>query len=216
MRALLLPVKLRTNAKQRLAPLLSPPDRQALMSAMIEDGFTAARAARAPERVFVVTADAPIAALAETFGWTVLHETEQTSESASVDWASARCEAMGITALLRLPLDLPAITGPDIVAIFAIDADVVIVPSRDSTGTNAILRRPPTLFASHFGPDSLPKHTAAAHQAGARLGVVPNRNIGMDVDDEADLRALLAHGAIGAATGAWLEARPALVRALST
>ena len=33
---------------------------------------------------------------------------------------------------------------------------------------------------------------------------------------EADLRALLAHGAIGAATGAWLEARPALVRALST
>ena len=216
MRALLLPVKLRANAKQRLAPLLPPADRQALMSAMIDDGFTAARAARAPERIFVVTADAPIAALAETFGWTVLRETEQTSESASVDWASARCQALGITALLRLPLDLPAITGPDIDAVFAAPADVTIVPSRDGTGTNAILRRPPTLFPSHFGPYSLPKHTEAAHKAGARLSLLPNRNIAMDVDDEADLRALLAHGPIGTATSAWLDTHPALVRALST
>ncbi len=215
MRALLLPVKLRANAKQRLAPLLAPADRQALMSAMIEDGFAAARAARAPQQVFVVTADTGIAALAAGFGWTVLRETEQTSESASVDWASARCEAMGITALLRLPLDLPAVTGPDIDAVFAVDADVVIVPSRDGTGTNAILRRPPTLFASHFGPDSLPRHTAAAHRTGARLSLLANRNIGMDVDDEADLRALLAHGTLGGATGAWLAARPDLVHALS-
>ena len=215
MRALLLPVKLRANAKQRLAPLLPPPDRQALMSAMIADGFAAARAARAPEHVFVVTADPGIATLAERFGWTVLHETAQTSESASVDWASAQCESRGVTALLRLPLDLPAVTGPDIDAIFAIDADVVIVPSRDGTGTNAILRRPPTRFASHFGPDSLPKHAAAARRSGARLRILANRNIGMDVDDEADLRALLAHGGASGATRAWLDARADLVRALS-
>jgi 2-phospho-L-lactate guanylyltransferase len=214
LRALLLPVKLRTNAKQRLAPLLPPEDRQALMSAMIEDGFAAARAATAPARIYVVTADPGIAARAQGFGWTVLHETTQTSESASVDAASRLCEADGVTALLRLPLDLPVVTGADIDAVFAADADVVIVPSRDGTGTNAILRRPPTLFASHFGPDSLPKHTAAAQRAGARLVLLANRNIGMDVDDEADLRALLPH-APGGATGAWLAARPDLVRALS-
>ena len=142
MKALLLPVKLRVNAKQRLAPLLPPADRQALMSAMIEDGFAAARAARVPERIFVVTADPGIAALAGRLGWTVLHETAQISESASVDWASAQCEARGVTALLRLPLDLPAITGPDIDAVFAVDADAVIVPSRDGTGTNAQFSSP--------------------------------------------------------------------------
>lgn len=207
MRALLLPVKRRENAKSRLAPLLSQAQRQALMTAMIADGFAAARAATAPARVYVVTADAEIAALAEGFGWTVLRESEQTSESASVDAASLLCEADGVTALLRLPLDLPLVTGADIDAVFAAGetAEVVIVPSRDGTGTNAILRRPPTLFASSFGPDSLPKHMAAAARAGARLVLLENVHIGMDVDDEADLRALLPH-APGGATGAWLAA----------
>jgi 2-phospho-L-lactate guanylyltransferase len=207
LRALLLPVKRRENAKSRLAPLLSQAQRQALMTAMIADGFAAARAATAPARVYVVTADAEIAALAEGFGWTVLRESEQTSESASVDAASLLCEADGVTALLRLPLDLPLVTGADIDAVFAAGetAEVVIVPSRDGTGTNAILRRPPTLFASSFGPDSLPKHMAAAARAGARLVLLENVHIGMDVDDEADLRALLPH-APGGATGAWLAA----------
>ena len=77
MKALLLPVKLRDNAKQRLAPLLPPEDRRALMSAMIVDGFAAARAARAPARVYVVTADPGIAAMAEEFGFRVLREETQ-------------------------------------------------------------------------------------------------------------------------------------------
>ena len=221
MKALLLPVKLRDNAKQRLASLLSPDDRRSLMSAMIADGFAAARAARAAERVYVVTADAGIAAMAEGFGWRVIRETAQTSESASVDAASLICASEGVTALLRLPLDLPCVTGADIDAVFAVEADVVIVPSRDGTGTNAILRSPPGLFPSHFGPDSLGKHQAEAAQAGARLRLLANGNIAMDVDDAADLRALLAFasgdatgGAMGGATGAWLEARPELVRHL--
>lgn len=213
MKALLLPVKLRDNAKQRLAPLLPQEDRRSLMSAMIADGFAAARAARAPARVYVVTADPGIAAMAEEFGFRVLHEETQTSESASVDAASRRCEAEGVTALLRLPLDLPMMTGADIDAIFAAEADVVIVPSRDGTGTNAILRRPPTLFPSHFGPDSLPKHQAEAASAGARCVLLALPRIGMDVDDAADLRALLAHAPSGA-TGAWLAARPDVVRRL--
>ncbi len=213
MRALLLPVKLRDNAKQRLAPLLVQEDRRSLMSAMIADGFAAARAARAPARVYVVTADPGIAAMAEDFGFRVLHEETQTSESASVDAASRHCESEGVTALLRLPLDLPVMTGGDIDAIFAAEADVVIVPSRDGTGTNAILRRPPTLFPSHFGPDSLPKHQGEAARAGASCVLLTLPRIGMDVDDAADLRALLAHAPAGA-TGAWLAARPDVVRRL--
>lgn len=217
MRALLLPVKLRDNAKQRLAPLLAAADRRSLMSAMIADGFAAARAARAPGRVYVVTADDEIAAMAAGFGWRVIRETVQTSESASVDAASLICTSEGVTALLRLPLDLPCVSGGDIDAVFGVEADVVIVPSRDGTGTNAILRSPPGLFPSHFGPDSLAKHQAEAARLGARLRLLANRNIAMDVDDEADLRALLAFapgGAPGVATVAWLEARPELVRHL--
>lgn len=217
MRALLLPVKLRSNAKQRLSPLLSQDDRQALMSCMIEDGFAAARAARAAERVYLVTADGVIAEAAARWGWRIIFEQAQTSESASVDAASAICARQGITHLLRLPMDLPCVTGADIDAVLTADdtADAIIVPSRDGTGTNAILRSPPTLFPSHFGPNSLDKHRAEAEAAGARLTIVDNANIAMDVDDEADLRHLLAHHVPGAATAAWLAGQSELVARLS-
>lgn len=207
MRALLLPVKRIENAKQRLAPLLSPAERRALMAAMMADMFAAAAEARAPERVFVVTADPHAAAAAEARGWTVLHETHQVSESASVDDASRRCAALGVTALLRLPLDLPLVTGADIDSVFAVPMparSVLMVPSRDGTGTNAILRAPPTLFASQFGPGSYALHRAAAAQAGTPALELRHPRIEMDVDDAADLRALLALGMPGGATGAWL------------
>ncbi len=209
MRALLLPVKRIENAKQRLATLLSPAQRQGLMAAMTADMFAAAAAATAPERVFVVTADPAATVAAERHGWTVLHETRQISESASVDDASARCEALGVTALLRLPLDLPLVTGADIDSVFAHPMPargVLMVPSRDGTGTNAILRAPPTLFASQFGPGSYAKHQAAAAAAGVAPVELRNPHIEMDVDDPEDLRALLARGPVGGATGAWLAA----------
>jgi 2-phospho-L-lactate guanylyltransferase len=209
MRALLLPVKRIGNAKQRLAPLLSPAERQGLMAAMTADMFAAAAAATAPEHVYVVTNDESAIAAAARHGWTVLHEAAQLSESASVDDASARCAALGVTALLRLPLDLPLVTGADIDALFAAPLPprgVLMVPSRDGTGTNAILRAPPALFPSRFGPGSYAQHRAQA----AAAGVVPlelrNPRIEMDVDDAADLRALLAAGPVGGATGAWLAA----------
>lgn len=212
MKALLLPVKRIENAKQRLATFLSPAERQGLMAAMTADTFAAAAAARAPDRVFIVTADPTAAATADRLGWTVLHETTQTSESASVDDASRRCEALGVTALLRLPLDLPLVTGADIDAVFTAamltmgqaPRGALMVPSRDGTGTNAILRTPPTLFPSQFGPGSYAKHKDAAAAAGVTAVALRNARIEMDVDDAEDLRALLAHAPIGGATGAWL------------
>ena len=207
MRALLLPVKKIETAKQRLAAFLSPAERQALMAAMTADLFAAVRAATAPDRVFIVTSDPTASATATSYGWTVLHEETQTSESASVDDASRRCTALGVTALLRLPLDLPLVTGPDIDSLFAAAPQtpgVLLVPSRDGTGTNAILRSPPTLFPSHFGPNSYEKHLREAAAANATLVEHQNPRIAMDVDDPADLRALLAHAPIPGATGAWL------------
>jgi 2-phospho-L-lactate guanylyltransferase len=81
---------------------------------------------------------------------------------------------------------------------------VVMVPSRDGTGTNAILRMPPALFPSHFGEGSFAKHLAEAEAAGARIIIRRNARLEMDVDDEADLRALLQNDLSGTQTGRWL------------
>jgi 2-phospho-L-lactate guanylyltransferase len=89
---------------------------------------------------------------------------------------------------------------------------LVIVPSRDGTGTNAILRMPPTLFPSHFGSGSFAKHCEEARSAGAQVIVRRSARLEMDVDDQADLRALLQQDLSGTQTGAWLGQNGILTR----
>jgi 2-phospho-L-lactate/phosphoenolpyruvate guanylyltransferase len=208
MRALLLPVKDLRNSKQRLIGVLSPPERFELAQAMLADTLRAVRGVRNADKIFLVTNYAPAMQTARENGWTILCEDQQICESASVDFASRQCQALGITSLLRLPLDLPLVQSTDIDELLSINCAapaLIIVPSRDGTGTNAILRTPPTLFPSHFGPGSFAKHCAEAQRCGADVVVHRNPRIEMDLDDESDLRALLDHDLRNTATGAWLE-----------
>ena len=209
MRALLLPVKDHRNAKQRLAGLLTLEERLALAHAMMHDVLSAVRRVRHAARIFVVTNYEPAMRIAHSAGWVVLAEDQQVSESASVDSASRLCAAQGVTALLRLPLDLPLIQPEDIDELLSLDfaaPAAVLVPSRDGTGTNALLRTPPTLFPSQFGAGSFAKHRALAEAAGAQLLVRSNPRLAMDVDDPGDLLALLNEDLSGTATGHWLAA----------
>ena len=207
MRALLLPIKDLRNSKQRLIGVLSPQQRFELAQAMLADTFSAVRGVRNADQIFVVTNYAPAMQAARENGWEVLAETQQISESDSVDAASRQCETLGVTSLLRLPLDLPLVQAADIDELLATDClnpGMIIVPSRNGTGTNAIFRIPATLFPSHFGPGSFAKHCAEAERCGAQILVRRNPRLEMDVDDEFDLRALLEHDLRGTATGAWL------------
>jgi 2-phospho-L-lactate/phosphoenolpyruvate guanylyltransferase len=209
MRALLLPVKDLNNAKKRLTGVLTPEERVALAGAMLADTVRAVRGVRCAEKVFVVTNYEPVMQLAEENQWEILREEQQISESDSVDAASKICKQKGVTGLLRLPLDLPLIQSSDIDELLTVECQapaLVIVPSRDKTGTNAMLRTPPTLFPSHFGSGSFAKHLAEAERAHARVMVRRNVRVEMDVDDEADLRALLEHDLSGTETGRWLHA----------
>jgi 2-phospho-L-lactate/phosphoenolpyruvate guanylyltransferase len=209
MRALLLPVKDLKNAKKRLTGVLTPEERFGLAEAMLADTIRAVRGVRQADKIFVITNYEPVTSLAEENGWHVLREEQQVSESDSVDAASRICEKQGVKALLRVPLDLPLLQSSDIDELLAFECSapaLVIVPSRDGTGTNAILRTPPTLFPSHFGNGSFAKHLAEAESVGARVVVRRNVRLEMDVDDELDLRALLEHDVIGTETGRWLHA----------
>jgi len=209
MRALLLPIKDLHHAKQRLAGILSPEQRFDLAQAMLADSLHAVRGVRSAAKIFVVTNYEPAAITAQHNGWELLHEDEQTSESASVDSASRICEERGVTSLLRLPLDLPLVQSVDIDALLEASCPspgMLIVPSRDGTGTNALLRTPPTLFPSRFGTGSFAKHCGEARRAGACVTIHRNARLEMDVDDECDLRALMQQDLDGTETGRWLEA----------
>ena len=192
MKAILIPVKAFRRSKERLAPEYSEEDRAALARAFCEDSFNVAARVRGIERVYVVSSEYHALSLARRLNWRVVSEEAQVSESASVDAASRQCARDGVQALLRLPIDLPLVTAADIESVFAGLApapSAVIVPSHDGTGTNALLRSPPDLFRSHFGPNSFARHLEEAERAGASIRIVQNERIALDVDDPKELRA---------------------------
>jgi 2-phospho-L-lactate/phosphoenolpyruvate guanylyltransferase len=197
MRYILIPVKDLTIAKQRLSGLLTPEERTRLAWMMVETTFAAATRARNVDRIATVTLYPPAISLAEKYGMEVVSETAQSSESASVDFGSQELMKRGATSVLRLPIDLPLIETEDIELILGSEKprpSVVIVPSRDGTGTNAILRSPPDLFPSHFGPGSFSKHLQEVEKTNAECEILQLPRIALDIDDPDDVKEMLEKG----------------------
>lgn len=210
MKAIVIPVKAFAAAKTRLSPHLSAEERAGLAEAMCRDVFAAVAAVRGVDKVVVVSNEPLALALAHASSWDLLEERRQISESASVDMACRHCAARGIHAVLRLPADIPLVCSSDIEALFSALPDstgCVIVPSRDGTGTNALLRSPPLAFNSHFGEHSFAAHLAAARAADLPVTVVQNASIELDVDEPADLEELQQLVLPNTRTGEWLERR---------
>jgi 2-phospho-L-lactate guanylyltransferase len=207
MKAILIPVKTFRESKQRLAPYFSADQRAALAQALCEDFFRTIAQVRGAGRVFVVTEEARALEWARENGWETIAEKGQISESHSVDAASRTCAGNGVGALLRLPIDIPLATPGDIESILAqteSPPSAILVPSRDGTGTNALLRLPPTLFPSHFGPNSFALHLDEAERCGARVKILRNPRIELDIDEWDDLGALGPRVRPDSALALWL------------
>jgi 2-phospho-L-lactate/phosphoenolpyruvate guanylyltransferase len=203
-----IPVKAFAVAKTRLSPSLSSDARAGLAEAMCRDVFAAVAAVRGIDRIVVVSNEPRALAWANERGWESLREHRQISESASVDMACRHCAERGARTVLRLPADIPLVCSGDIEAVFGALPDsfgCVIVPSRDITGTNALLRSPPAAFESHFGPDSFAAHIAAARAADLPVIVVRNAHIELDVDEPADMEQLRELVSANSRTGEWLK-----------
>jgi 2-phospho-L-lactate/phosphoenolpyruvate guanylyltransferase len=187
--AILIPVKRLSESKLRLAGVLGPPQRRRLALSMLADVLVAA--AGWPLRM-VVTSDRDAASLARSAGWSIVPDPGSGLNDAVAEGTSAGVSA-GATALLVLPFDVPLVTGQELEALFATDADVVVACSDDG-GTSGLLRRPPAAIAARFGPDSARSHAGAAGAAGLRVQSLRLPGLSLDVDEPGDLRRLAASG----------------------
>lgn len=197
MKAVLIPIKDPAKAKTRLAEMLSPVERRSLAWAMFEDVSDAVSRATKPDHIFLVSSFRPAIVRARSLGWDVLVEQTQVSESDSIDWASRILEARGFDCVLRLPADIPLLRSGDVDDLLSVDLvapAVLMVPSREGSGTNAIIRTPPALFPSRFGPNSLALHLEEAARSGAACSIMNNSAIALDIDEPSDIDLLLELG----------------------
>ncbi len=194
---ILIPVKTTDRAKARLASVLDQTARQRLSLAMLEDVLAAVMPAMGHlvDAVYVVTSDPEAMDIGRAHGATILEEAEQRSESHSVDTASRTCAERGMQAVLTIPADIPGIRTEDVDSILSAagqpEQAVILVPSRDGRGTNAIWRRPPGAIPSRFGFDSFRKHQAEAEARGFPWSAFQLPRVAVDIDEPEDLAAFL-------------------------
>jgi len=188
----LLPVKAPQNAKQRLSGLLSASEREQLARVMDDEVLEKLCAAQGLARVVVVTSDRAAAARARQSGACVFEEHEQHGHSHSADAAALRAKKMGAQTVLLMPIDVPLVTTAEIEELVAAASPgVIIVPSADGAGTNALVRTPPDAIESRFGPGSFEAHLRQARQRGLPAKVMRPPGLLFDIDTPEDVTELL-------------------------
>lgn len=193
MDATLLPVKQFSQSKQRLAGWLTPAEREDLARTMFEDVWETLRSWNGFGSLLVITAEPYVQSRCEREGVQCREEEEQVSHSDSVARATQWAMDQGVQRLLSLPIDTPAMNGEELTELagHAASSDVVIVPSGDGTGTNALLRTPPDAIAPLFGPGSCQRHAEAAETAGRSHSIVRIPGLMADVDTPEEVKRFL-------------------------
>ncbi|HEY7357906.1 MAG TPA: 2-phospho-L-lactate guanylyltransferase [Ktedonobacterales bacterium] len=196
----IVPAKTLEQAKTRLASVLSPEERRELCLAMLRDVLGALRGAGAEHLagISVVTADATIAETARALGAEVVVE-QTTGQNAALEAGMAYCRERGASEVLIVSADLPLLCPATVAQLLALarqseqDRMVLLAPSRDGTGTNAMLQRPPGVIPLLFGVNSFQQHQQAAAGRGVQVDLVQADGLAFDVDLPADLIYLLSH-----------------------
>ncbi|SRR6266571_956735 len=184
----LVPVKSLASAKSRLAAYLTQNQRETLVLDMLQNVLEVLLDSRLLEQVSVVSPDMRVLELAEEWGAQALME-EVRGHNPALQAAAMKELNAGTTALLTISADLPLLHPADIRALIerSLDHQVVLAASRDRTGTNAILMRPPLVLPYLFGPNSLQSYLQAARQKKLSNIIYNSVGLALDIDTIDDL-----------------------------
>jgi 2-phospho-L-lactate guanylyltransferase len=186
--AAIVPAKSFARAKSRLGDAV--PDRAALAEAMLGDVLAALTRVRGLDLLIVVTGDLRATRIALEAGALVVPDRREAGQSAAVARGVAIALARGADRALLVPGDCPALSVHELEALLARHVPVVIVPDRHGEGTNALLLTPPHVIRPSFGRGSFARHCA---RAAGQYEICDAPSLHLDVDEPADLAALLAH-----------------------
>ena len=173
----IVPWKTAGQRKTRLAPTLSPPERDRLAQALFDHVIGVLDACPGIGRIGILSETRPNTPLGR----------------ADRDWLpdgglglNAELQALQIAgARLVIHADLPLVTPEDVEALLsAARGGAAIAPDRHGSGVNALALEAGVSMEFQFGPDSFARHQ---EQVGGRLTVVSRPGLALDIDTPDDL-----------------------------
>jgi 2-phospho-L-lactate guanylyltransferase len=189
-----IPVKMLSKSKMRLSALLNASERALLTLAMLKDVLKAVKRSIASQ-IVVITSDPIVQRFSREFGALTIHEKREGLNEA-IDQATEWCIKRSTSSVLILPADIPLITSEDINKIINLSevGSIVISPSIDN-GTNALMRSPPNVIRTYFGPRSFQRHFDEALKRGIEVKVYRSPRVSLDIDSIENLETLFRIGA---------------------
>ena len=191
-----IPIKQLAGAKQRLASVLEPGERQTLFKSMVKDVLTAVEACSYIDEICVVTGDSAVAELCQPYAVTILPEPADAGLIAAMTYAAELLAGKGVENLVFLPGDLPLVSTEELdIVLDGITIrekpGVCIVPAEDLGGSNCVVCSPPDCLPFGFGKDSFRRHLRMARDNGIEPVILKLPGIGLDIDTPKDLWRML-------------------------
>jgi 2-phospho-L-lactate guanylyltransferase len=189
----IVPVKPLRLGKSRLSGVLSDEERAVLNRKFLEQTLDTLNKIPEIAQTLVVSRDPAAQAIAHEFSARSVLEDGNPNLNSALTRATLLARNFAKRGVLVLPADLPLLTPEDLKELILhlhAGAGVVIAPDRHQDGTNALLMSLDALIPYSFGPGSFHLHCESARKNGARLEIVQNEHIGLDLDTPADLQLL--------------------------
>jgi 2-phospho-L-lactate guanylyltransferase len=160
-----------------------------LALAMLSDVLDALRRTRGLQRVVIITRDIGAARLGTKKGAVVISEGRAHGLNPAIRKGLRFAEREGADQVLIIPADIPLAKSSNFRAILRMGhkGDVIIVPSHDLGGTNALLLHPPRIMPVSYGIDSFRRHRRLAEERHLRIRILKLQSVGLDADTPLDL-----------------------------
>ena len=190
--AAIVPVKTFSLAKTRLG--LSLQQKEDLCKIMLEEILHILSISPQIEKTVIVTKEEKAIELGKKYNAIIIPDKEEKSVNNAVALADKYLLENKFDASIVFPQDIPFIKTQDID--FMLNYKVppnfaIVVPSRRFDGTNALVRMPIDLMATHYDEDSYKIHMNTAKEYTRNVALVFVKRIMWDVDNMDDLRFLL-------------------------
>ena len=190
--AAIVPVKTFSLAKTRLG--LSSQQKEDLCKIMLEEILHILSISPQIEKTVIVTKEEKAIELGKKYNAIIIPDKEEKNVNNAVALADKYLLENKFDASIVFPQDIPFIKTQDID--FMLNYKVppnfaIVVPSRRFDGTNALVRMPIDLMATHYDEDSYKIHMNTAKEHTRNVALVFVKRIMWDVDNMDDLRFLL-------------------------